>query len=52
VLPYELQARDIGALAAPKWGRGEAEDVHTFVPNYTQLAEAEVKLLGKQQQGD
>lgn len=52
VLPHELEARDVGALAAPKWARGETEDVHTFVPNYTQLAEAEVKLLSKQRQGD
>ncbi|MFC0213264.1 tRNA (adenosine(37)-N6)-threonylcarbamoyltransferase complex dimerization subunit type 1 TsaB [Paenibacillus chartarius] len=52
MLPHEPAARDVGALAAARLLRGEHDDVHTFVPNYTQLAEAEVKLLAKQKQGD
>jgi tRNA threonylcarbamoyladenosine biosynthesis protein TsaB len=51
VLPHELQARDVGALGYARLLRGERDDVHAFVPNYTQLAEAEAKLLAKQQGG-
>lgn len=44
-----LQAQAVGALAF-RYGtslRGDA--VHGFVPNYTQLTEAEAKLLGRRQ---
>jgi len=37
----------VAELGAARILRGEQDDVHSFVPNYTQLAEAEVKLLEK-----
>jgi tRNA threonylcarbamoyladenosine biosynthesis protein TsaB len=52
VTPHQLQARDIGSLAYPKLRGGDLEDVHTFVPNYTQLAEAEAKLLAQANKGE
>lgn len=44
-----IRAYDIGRLARFRLLRGEIEDVHEFVPNYTQLAEAEAKYLARQQ---
>lgn len=45
-----IRAYDVGLLAARRWSRGEQDDVHTFVPNYTQLADAEAKYLARQKQ--
>lgn len=45
VRPYALGARAVAELGRQRWQRGELEDVHGLVPNYTQLAEAEAKLL-------
>jgi tRNA threonylcarbamoyladenosine biosynthesis protein TsaB len=47
----ELKALDIGVLGLSRMEAGEHDDLHELVPNYTQLAEAEVKLLAKQSQG-
>lgn len=45
----DMRADAIGLLAQARLARGEAaDDVHSFVPNYTQLAEAEVKWLANQ----
>ncbi|MBP1153848.1 MULTISPECIES: tRNA (adenosine(37)-N6)-threonylcarbamoyltransferase complex dimerization subunit type 1 TsaB [unclassified Paenibacillus] len=44
---HGLRARHIAELGRIRWERGETEDVHGLVPNYTQLAEAEAKLLAK-----
>lgn len=41
----ELDAGALGMLAERRYRAGERADVHAFVPNYTQLAEAEAKLL-------
>ncbi|MFC5531565.1 tRNA (adenosine(37)-N6)-threonylcarbamoyltransferase complex dimerization subunit type 1 TsaB [Cohnella yongneupensis] len=41
----DLDAGALGLLAERKYRSGERDDVHSFVPNYTQLAEAEAKLL-------
>ncbi|TJY42725.1 tRNA (adenosine(37)-N6)-threonylcarbamoyltransferase complex dimerization subunit type 1 TsaB [Cohnella pontilimi] len=43
-IPFAMEAGAVGSLAMLRHGRGEKDDVHTFVPNYTQLAEAEAKL--------
>lgn len=43
-----MDAAAVGKLAAARCLRGESDDVHTFVPNYTQPAEAEAKLLARQ----
>lgn len=41
----ELDAGALGLLAERRFRSGARDDVHAFVPNYTQLAEAEAKLL-------
>ncbi|WP_438444690.1 tRNA (adenosine(37)-N6)-threonylcarbamoyltransferase complex dimerization subunit type 1 TsaB [Gorillibacterium sp. sgz5001074] len=45
VLPYGVQARYIGQLGALRFAAGDVDDVHGLLPNYTQLPEAEVRLL-------
>jgi tRNA threonylcarbamoyladenosine biosynthesis protein TsaB len=40
-----MDAGAVGQLAELRYRQGERDDVHAFVPNYTQLAEAEAKLL-------
>ncbi len=40
-----LSAYHVGILARMRWLNGEHDDLHSLVPNYTQLAEAEAKLL-------
>ena len=45
---YELQGEDVALLGSRLWAVGELADVHAIVPNYTQLAEAEAKLIAKQ----
>lgn len=47
VLPYELEGRWVGLLGAERLLRGESDEMHTLVPNYTQLSEAEANLLRK-----
>jgi len=42
-----VHGRDIAWLAWDRLVRGEHDDVHGLVPNYTQLAEAEQKLLAR-----
>lgn len=51
VMPLSIAADSIGELAWERWLRGEKDDVHGLIPNYTQLAEAETKLLEKEKQG-
>lgn len=46
-LPYDLQGRYIGLIGQEMLKRGATSDVHGLLPNYTQLAEAEVNLLNK-----
>ncbi len=41
----DLDAGALGLLAERKYRSGQRDEVHSFVPNYTQLAEAEAKLL-------
>ncbi|URJ46677.1 tRNA (adenosine(37)-N6)-threonylcarbamoyltransferase complex dimerization subunit type 1 TsaB [Paenibacillus polymyxa] len=45
IVPYELEGRWVGRLGADKLLRHEHDELHTLVPNYTQLAEAEANLL-------
>lgn len=45
VRPYVLQGVWAGLLGADRLLRGESDEVHALVPNYTQLAEAEANLL-------
>ncbi|MBB3112077.1 tRNA threonylcarbamoyladenosine biosynthesis protein TsaB [Paenibacillus phyllosphaerae] len=44
LLPFAMEGRAIAELGAAKLQDGEQDEVHTFVPNYTQLTEAEVNL--------
>lgn len=48
----KMRAFHLGELAQQRWMKGEQEEVHHLVPNYTQLAEAEANLLAKQKQGE
>lgn len=43
--PYELEGRWIGFLGEARHASGDTDDVHSLIPNYTQLAEAEANLL-------
>ncbi|RED65105.1 tRNA (adenosine(37)-N6)-threonylcarbamoyltransferase complex dimerization subunit type 1 TsaB [Cohnella lupini] len=45
VLACDMDAAAVGQLAELRFRQGERDDVHSFVPNYTQLAEAEAKLI-------
>lgn len=44
IVPFALEAGAVAKLAQGRWLRGEKDDVHSFVPNYTQVTEAEAKL--------
>ncbi|TXK76037.1 tRNA (adenosine(37)-N6)-threonylcarbamoyltransferase complex dimerization subunit type 1 TsaB [Paenibacillus sp. N3.4] len=52
MLPYSIEAEFIGRLAYPRLADGEKAEVHTFVPNYTRLPEAEANLLALAQKGE
>ncbi|OUS71150.1 tRNA (adenosine(37)-N6)-threonylcarbamoyltransferase complex dimerization subunit type 1 TsaB [Paenibacillus sp. MY03] len=45
--PYVMEGRYLAELGQRRLAAGENEDPHTFIPNYTQLTEAEVKLKAK-----
>ncbi|MFC5472206.1 tRNA (adenosine(37)-N6)-threonylcarbamoyltransferase complex dimerization subunit type 1 TsaB [Cohnella suwonensis] len=44
-LPCDVSAAAAGRIGERRVRAGERDDAHAFVPNYTQLAEAEAKLL-------
>lgn len=48
VIPCGMEARWIGRLGLRAYAAGERIDTHRLEPNYTQLAEAEAKLLAKE----
>lgn len=48
VIPCGMQARWIGSLGLRAYAAGERTETHRLEPNYTQLAEAEAKLLAKE----
>jgi tRNA threonylcarbamoyladenosine biosynthesis protein TsaB len=43
-VPYELEGRFAGLLGAARLSEGESDDLHSLIPNYTQLSEAEANL--------
>ncbi|MGG4036065.1 tRNA (adenosine(37)-N6)-threonylcarbamoyltransferase complex dimerization subunit type 1 TsaB [Paenibacillus cisolokensis] len=49
LLTYYMEGRWIGRLGGYRLAAGESDDVHALVPNYTQLAEAEAKLLAREE---
>ena len=51
VRPTVMEGRAIAELGLRRLASGEADDPHALVPNYTQLAEAEAKLLAGRQEG-
>jgi tRNA threonylcarbamoyladenosine biosynthesis protein TsaB len=46
-LPFIMEGRSVAALGMKRLAAGERDDIHTFIPNYTQLTEAEVNLQAK-----
>ncbi|BFH16430.1 tRNA (adenosine(37)-N6)-threonylcarbamoyltransferase complex dimerization subunit type 1 TsaB [Paenibacillus melissococcoides] len=48
VIPCGMEARWIGRLGLRAYAAGRRTDTHRLEPNYTQLAEAEAKLLAKE----
>ncbi|MGF7046319.1 tRNA threonylcarbamoyladenosine biosynthesis protein TsaB [Paenibacillus sp. DS2015] len=51
IVPYDLEGRFVGILGADRLLKGDLDDMHTLVPNYTQLAEAEANLLRALKEG-
>lgn len=49
LLPLEMEGEAVAELGLRRLKAGESDDVHTFIPNYTQLTEAEVNLRARQQ---
>lgn len=47
VFPYELEGSWVGLAGLRRSLLGDSDQLHTLEPNYTQLAEAEAKRLGK-----
>lgn len=43
-VPYELEGRWAGLLGAARLMQGESDDLHSLIPNYTQVTEAEANL--------
>ncbi|MFE4713025.1 tRNA (adenosine(37)-N6)-threonylcarbamoyltransferase complex dimerization subunit type 1 TsaB [Paenibacillus sp. NPDC056722] len=43
-VPYELEGRWAGLLGEARLVQGESDDLHSIIPNYTQLSEAEANL--------
>ncbi|WP_308636307.1 tRNA (adenosine(37)-N6)-threonylcarbamoyltransferase complex dimerization subunit type 1 TsaB [Paenibacillus silvisoli] len=50
-IPYVVEGWPVAALGLKRLEAGESDDAHTFIPNYTQLTEAEVKLQERQAAG-
>ncbi len=48
-IPSDIHAEYVGYLGELRFRSGQEDDAHTLLPNYAQLAEAEVKLAEKQQ---
>ncbi len=48
LLPHIMQGRYVAALAVRNLESSAAADMHGFVPNYTQVTEAEAKLNARQ----
>lgn len=44
---HDIQAEFIGYLGMMRLAQGEQDDVHSLLPNYTQLPEAEVQLAAR-----
>jgi tRNA threonylcarbamoyladenosine biosynthesis protein TsaB len=44
----EMRAADIAEIGMERWTRGERDDAHALIPNYTQPPEAEVKFREKE----
>lgn len=47
VVSYDMEGQYVGVLGTERFLAGEQDDMHSLIPNYTQLAEAEANLLRK-----
>lgn len=47
VFSYDMEGQYVGVLGTERFLAGEQDDMHSLIPNYTQLAEAEANLLRK-----
>jgi len=47
IVSYTMEARWLGLTGGKRLMQGDFDDAHRLEPNYTQLAEAEAKLLAK-----
>ncbi|GGD94639.1 tRNA (adenosine(37)-N6)-threonylcarbamoyltransferase complex dimerization subunit type 1 TsaB [Paenibacillus nasutitermitis] len=50
-VPFTMEGTAVAVLGAVRLAAGERDEVHAFVPNYTQLTEAEVKLNKSREEG-
>lgn len=48
---FAMDAGAVGRLGEQRYRAGQSDDVHAFVPNYTQATEAEVKLMEASRSG-
>ncbi|TYP68682.1 tRNA (adenosine(37)-N6)-threonylcarbamoyltransferase complex dimerization subunit type 1 TsaB [Paenibacillus methanolicus] len=49
LVPFDMEGEAIAELGLRRLNAGESDDVHAFIPNYTQLTEAEVNLRARRQ---
>ncbi|MFC5647565.1 tRNA (adenosine(37)-N6)-threonylcarbamoyltransferase complex dimerization subunit type 1 TsaB [Paenibacillus solisilvae] len=50
-LSFIMEGGSVAALGMKRLAAGEKDDIHSFIPNYTQLTEAEVNLRAKALKG-
>ncbi|MFB9328810.1 tRNA (adenosine(37)-N6)-threonylcarbamoyltransferase complex dimerization subunit type 1 TsaB [Paenibacillus aurantiacus] len=49
LVPFDMEGEALAELGLRRLNAGESDEVHAFIPNYTQLTEAEVNLRARQQ---
>ncbi|MFC4100844.1 tRNA (adenosine(37)-N6)-threonylcarbamoyltransferase complex dimerization subunit type 1 TsaB [Paenibacillus xanthanilyticus] len=49
LVPFDMDGEAIAELGLRRLNAGDSDDVHAFIPNYTQLTEAEVNLRARRE---